>query len=150
MNVKTYDLAKVVHWLVRLALASAFLSAVADRFGLWGAPGANGVAWGDWNRFLDYVATMNGYAPAAIIPALAWVATVAEVVIAFGLIAGWRLQWFALAAGALLTTFALAMTVSFGIKPPLDYSVFSAAAGAFLLAISSTADGAERKKVAHS
>lgn len=31
--------------LLRLALAASFLAAVADRFGLWGAPGAPGLAW---------------------------------------------------------------------------------------------------------
>ena len=38
------------------------------------------------------------------------------------------------AAGALLLAFALAMTLSFGIKQPLNYSVYSASAAAFLLA----------------
>ena len=32
---------------LRVALAAGFLSAVADRFGLWGMPGTPGVAWGD-------------------------------------------------------------------------------------------------------
>lgn len=43
-------------WFARIALAAAFLSAVADRFGLWGPPGATGVAWGDLKNFNDYVA----------------------------------------------------------------------------------------------
>lgn len=30
-------------WAVRIALAAAFLSAVADRFGLWGSAGTEGV-----------------------------------------------------------------------------------------------------------
>jgi uncharacterized membrane protein YkgB len=60
-------------------------------------------------------------------------ATIAEVLIAVGLIAGFRLRWVALAAAVLLTTFATTMVVALGLKPPLDYSVFSAAAGAFLL-----------------
>src|SRR5204863_8325968 len=33
--------------LLRIAIALAFLSAVADRFGLWGPPGKQGVSWGD-------------------------------------------------------------------------------------------------------
>ncbi len=118
---------------VRLALAAAFLSAVADRFGLWGAPGDEGVAWGDLETYESYVALLNWFAPAVTISTLGWIATIAEVAIAVGLIVGWQLRWFALAAGLLLTTFAITMGVSLGIKPPLDYSVFSAASAAYLL-----------------
>ena len=46
-------------WFLRIALAAGFLSAVADRFGLWGPPGTPGVAWGNWSEFLDYVAALN-------------------------------------------------------------------------------------------
>ncbi|MCH7879431.1 MAG: DoxX family protein [candidate division Zixibacteria bacterium] len=126
--------AKGTQWLLRLALATAFLSAVADRFGIWGPPGAPGVAWGDWNTFLDYVAILNQFAPVSFIPVMGWVATIAEVGLAFGLIIGWQLKWFALASGLLLTAFALMMTIALGIKVPIDYSVFTASAGAFLLA----------------
>ena len=38
-------------WLLRVALAFCFLSAVADRFGLWGQFSVGGVAWGDFERF---------------------------------------------------------------------------------------------------
>lgn len=121
-------------WFLRLALAASFLSAVADRFGLWGPPGASGVAWGAWPAFVEYVAVLNWFAPKSMIGALAWTATVAEVLIALGLLVGWQLRWFAVAAGLLLSSFALTMTCALGIKGPLDYSVFTAAAGAFLLA----------------
>jgi uncharacterized membrane protein YphA (DoxX/SURF4 family) len=40
----------------------------------------------------------------------------------------------ALLSGMMLLLFALAMTVALGVKAPLDFSVFSASAGAFLLA----------------
>jgi uncharacterized membrane protein YphA (DoxX/SURF4 family) len=124
-------------WLLRLALAAGFLSAVADRFGLWGPAGAPNVAWGAWQPFVDYVAKLNWFAPASVIPALAWASTLAEVVLAIGLLIGWQLRWFALAAGLLLLSFAITMTLALGVKAPLDYSVFAAAGGAFLLAASS-------------
>jgi uncharacterized membrane protein YphA (DoxX/SURF4 family) len=124
-------------WLLRLALAAGFLSAVADRFGLWGPAGAPNVAWGAWQPFVDYVAKLNWFAPASMIPALAWASTLAEVVLAIGLLIGWQLRWFALAAGLLLLSFAITMTLALGVKAPLDYSVFAAAGGAFLLAASS-------------
>ena len=41
----------------------------------------------------------------------------------------------ALLSGGLLATFALTMTVALGVKAPLDFSVFSAAAGALLLGV---------------
>ena len=123
-------------WFLRLALAAGFLSAVADRFGLWGPAGAPNVAWGTWQPFIDYVAKLNWFAPPASIPILAWASTMAEVVLAIGLLIGWQLRWFALAAGLLLLSFAITMTLALGVKAPLDFSVFVAAGGAFLLAAS--------------
>ena len=121
-------------WFLRLTLAAGFFAAVADRFGLWGPPGASNVAWGDWQPFVEYVAILNWFAPEPIIPALAWAATLAELLVALGLLIGWQLRWVALAAGSLLLLFAVTMTVALGIKAPLNYSVFGVAAGAFLLA----------------
>jgi uncharacterized membrane protein YphA (DoxX/SURF4 family) len=124
---------KAACWGVRIALAAAFLSAVADRFGLWGPPGSEGVAWGSIEQYENYVGLLNGLLPSALISPVGWMATVFEIAIAVGLLAGWQLRWFALAAAILLTLFASAMSVSLGPKPPLDYSVFSAAGAAFLL-----------------
>ncbi len=121
-------------WFLRLTLAAGFLAAVADRFGLWGPPGASNVAWGDWQSFVEYVAILNWFAPEPVIPALAWAATLAELLGALGLLIGWQLRWVALASGLLLLSFAVTMTVALGIKAPLDFSVFGVAAGAFLLA----------------
>ena len=129
-------------WFIRITLAAAFLSAVADRLGLWGPPGAVNVAWGGWGPFLDYVAVLNPWAPSALIPALGGIATAAEVVLAVGLLIGWKLRWFALGSGLLLVAFAGAMTFSMGIKAPLDYSVLSAAGAAFALANISNKQGA--------
>ena len=123
-------------WFLRVALAAGFLSAVADRFGLWGPAGAANVAWGAWQPFVDYVAKLNWFAPPASTPILAWAATVAEVVLGIGLLIGWQLRWVALAAGLLLLSFAITMTLALGVKAPLDFSVFAAAGGAFLLAAS--------------
>ena len=118
---------------VRFALAAAFLSAVADRFGMWGATGSQGVVWGNLKNYEDYVALLNWFVPLSLIPALGWIATIAEITIAVGLLVGWQLRWFALAAGALLTTFAMTMFIALGPKAPLDYSVLSAASAALLL-----------------
>jgi putative oxidoreductase len=124
----------VACWMVRAALAASFLSAVADRLGLWGPLGTQGVSWGSVPKYEEYVAQLNWFLPAELVPAVGWVATTCEVTLAIGLLIGWRLSRVAVAAGLLLTTFAVAMAVALGPKSPLDYSVPSAAAAAFLLA----------------
>ena len=60
---------------LRFALAAAFLSAVADRFGLWGAPGGINVAWGEFPAFVEYTAQVNSFLPAGLAPVLAWAST---------------------------------------------------------------------------
>jgi uncharacterized membrane protein YphA (DoxX/SURF4 family) len=127
---------KSATWFLRLSIAIDFLSAVADRFGLWGGPGAPGVAWGAWPPFVAYVARLNWFAPPPAVPILAWAATVAEVLLALGLLLGWQLRWCAFGSAVLLLAFALTMTIAVGVKAPLDYSVFAAAAGAFFLSVS--------------
>jgi uncharacterized membrane protein YphA (DoxX/SURF4 family) len=124
-----------VTWCLRVALSAAFLSAVADRFGFWGPPGAPHVAWGDFNHFVQYTARVNSFAPRALVPALAWAATIAEAALGLWLLVGIALRWAAYLSAALLLAFALAMAVSFSIKSPLDYSVFTAAAAALALGV---------------
>jgi putative oxidoreductase len=113
----------------RIALGAAFLSAVADRFGLWGKYGG----WGNFGNFEKYTAQVNSFMPSFIIPFLAWAATVAELLLGIALILGVWTRWVAFGAAALLFLFGMAMAISLGIKSPLDYSVFSASAGALLL-----------------
>lgn len=43
-------------------------------------------------------------------------------------------RWTAIAAGTPMLSFALALTAALGLEAPLDSSVYSASAGAFLLA----------------
>src|SRR4051794_20936096 len=81
---------------LRFALAAGFLSAVADRFGLWGPPGTPGVAWGGFDRFLAYTGKLLWYPPPFLVPVAGWAATVLEVVLAVDLVAGVRLRAFAI------------------------------------------------------
>jgi len=122
---------------LRVALAAGFLSAVADRFGLWGKAGTPGVAWGDWPHFVAYTGKLNWFVPAALIPAVGAIATFAETILAFLLLSGRWPGYTAVATGVMLMLFALAMTFASGIKAPLDYSVYTAAAAAFFLAATS-------------
>src|ERR1051326_5250514 len=125
---------QVFAWLLRVGLAAAFLSAVADRFGLWGQPGSRNVSWGDMAHFYDYTAEVNAFLPSTLIPAVAWLATIAETGLGFALLSGVCRRPVALATGVLLTLFALAMSISLGVHSALAYSVPTAAAAAFLLA----------------
>lgn len=84
---------------------------------------------------MQYTAQINPWAPAVIVPALGLLATVAEIVLALGQIAGYKTKLFANLSGILLLIFALSMTFSTGIKKALDASVFSASAAAFALGI---------------
>ena len=118
---------------LRLALGLGFLSAVADRFGLWGGPGEHLVAWGDFKNFLDYTALLNPYLPTVMVPVIGWIVTIAEIALGASLILGYRVRETALISGTLLLCFAIGMTVGVGIKSPLDYSVFTASATAFFL-----------------
>jgi hypothetical protein len=128
-------LGRLAVWLVRLALAFCFLSAVADRFGLWGESGATGVAWGDFERFTAYTTQLLWFLPRSLVSPAAVLSTAAEVIVAVGLLVGWRLHWWAFAATVLLLSFALAMTGALGVKAPTDASVWTAAAAAFLLGV---------------
>ena len=120
-------------WVGRIALAVTLLSAVADRFGLWGPPGSPRAAWGDWAHFVAYCGVLNSFAPKALIPALAWIDTGFEIVFGVGLLIGYKLEYVAYGSAGLFALFALAMTWSLGVKAPLDYSVFADVGGALLV-----------------
>jgi hypothetical protein len=57
---------------LRMALAAGFLSAVADRFGLWGPIGTPGVSWGGFAKFLDYTATILPYLSTTLVAVAGW------------------------------------------------------------------------------
>jgi len=118
----------------RFALGTAFLSAVADRFGLWGPPGAPHVAWGRFDVFLAYTGRITPFAPPALTPALAWTATLFEVVFGLALLLGIATRAAAAGSAVLLAAFALGMTSGTGVKTAFDASVFSASSAALLLA----------------
>jgi uncharacterized membrane protein YphA (DoxX/SURF4 family) len=119
---------------LRFALGSSFLSAVADRFGFWGSFGEPHVAWGTFARFVAYTRQLNWFLPKGTITTLAIVATCAESILGVLLLLGWQTRTAALLSGVMLLLFAVTMAGTLGIKAPLDFSVFSASGGAFVLA----------------
>ena len=112
MAVKDSKFASYATVLLRIGLGVGFLSAVADRLGLWGAFGQPNVEWGNFSRFLEYTHTLNWYLPAAMIPPLAVMATGAEILFGLLLLVGWHTRATARLSGLLLLSFGVAMTLA--------------------------------------
>jgi uncharacterized membrane protein YphA (DoxX/SURF4 family) len=125
---------EIVRLFARFALGASFLAAVADRFGLWGSYGAKNVSWGDFAHFVRYTGAVMSLFPSSLTVPFAWTATVAETLCGILLIMGFKTRIASVLSGLLLLLFAMGMATGLGIKTPFDYSVFSAAGAAFLLA----------------
>jgi uncharacterized membrane protein YphA (DoxX/SURF4 family) len=119
---------------LRRALGLGFLSAVADRLGRWGPLCRPNVALGNFARFGELTVKLNWFLPRTLLLAFAVTSTIAEILLSFLLLVGWKTRITALCAGVLLVTFGTAMTMALGFEAPLDFSVFSAAGGSLLLA----------------
>ena len=115
---------------LRIALGFAFLNGIASRFGLYG----KNVGYGNYANYVKYAGEVNSFLPASIVPFLANAATVAEMSFGLLLVLGLWVRWAAYGSAILLALFGIAMAISFGIVSPLDYSVFSACAGALVVA----------------
>jgi putative oxidoreductase len=124
---------QITRVVLRVALASAFLAAVADRLGLLGPYGSRNVSWGDWKHFEDYVAVLNWFLPKTIIPALSTLETVIEIGLGLGLLVGIYPRVVAWSSAVLLCSFALTMTIALGLLAPLGYGVFTAVGAALIL-----------------
>ncbi|HKT47661.1 MAG TPA: hypothetical protein VJP87_09085 [Candidatus Acidoferrales bacterium] len=130
----TGNRAEIVRLFARLALGASFLSAVGDRFGFWGPYGAKNVSWGNFAHFVEYTGKVTSLFPSSWAVPFAWAATAGETILGIFLIAGFQIRITSVLSGLLLLSFALGMATGLGVKTPFDYSVFSAAAAAFLLA----------------
>ena len=121
---------KLIKLFLRISISVGFLSAVADRFGLWGQKNS---VWGNWDNFLAYTKQLNPFIPESLISLVGIIATAAEIIFPVFLLVGFKTELFAKLSGYLLLVFALSMSFSIGIKGALDYSVFTASAAAFAL-----------------
>ncbi|MGV0812084.1 hypothetical protein ABQF34_09005 [Mycolicibacterium boenickei] len=119
----------------RLALAAAFLSAVADRFGLWGPAGTPNVAWGNFESFTAYAHVLAPYLSGALLDLVAWGATIVEIILGVALLLGIALRWVSFASAATLIAFGISMFFFAGFETPFSASVFTAAAAALLLGL---------------
>ena len=116
---------------LRLMLGVAFLNGIASRFGLYG----KNVGYGSYGNYLKYAGEVNSFMPSWSIPLLANAATVCELSFGLLLVFGLWVRWAAYGSALLLAMFGVAMAISFGLISPLDYSVFSACAGALVVAV---------------
>ena len=130
------DRITVVRTALRLSLATAFLSAVADRFGWW-APYGQG-NWGSMSAFADYTHQLVPFASGWLLTVIVWTATATETTLGVLLLTGWWPKLVGAASCLVLIIFGTAMAVSLGVASPLSYSVFSAASAAAAYAILGT------------
>jgi putative oxidoreductase len=119
---------------LRIALGISFIAACFDRFG-WIAPyGSPNVDWGDWKHFSVYAHQIMPFVPNRLAEWMAVAASAMELGFGILLIVGLFTRWVSIGSGLLLVSFGTCMAISLGIHAPLAYSVFTAAAAAFLLA----------------
>jgi putative oxidoreductase len=124
-----------VRWvatLARMLIGVAFFENVIDRLGFIGPPGAPGVSWGDFQHFIAYTAQVNAFAPAAIVPALAVMATIAEGTFGVTMLLGVRVRLASVGSALLLFAFATAMVLS-GLSE-MQYGVYLMSIAAWALA----------------
>lgn len=138
---------RVVRIALRLSLAAAFLSAVADRFGWW-APFGQG-DWGSMGAFADYAHQLVPFACGRFLTVTVWGATATEASLGVLLLAGWRPKLVGAATCLVLIVFGIAMAVSLGMESPLSYSVFSAASAAAAYAILGTTSSSHITETTH-
>ncbi len=77
----------------RIALGLGFLLPVGDRLGFMGPPGSEGAAWGDWAHFVAYTHTLMPFLSPGASSVAGTAATLAELVLGVGLIAGFKTKW---------------------------------------------------------
>lgn len=116
--------------ILRIAISLTLFSAVADRFGYWGAQSA----WGNWANFEAYTGQLLFFLPHALVAAAAVVATILEIAFGILLLIGYKTRPVAFLTGSLLVLFGTSMVLALGIKSTFDYSVWVGASACYLLA----------------
>ncbi|MFE3447005.1 hypothetical protein ACFXNW_28565 [Nocardia sp. NPDC059180] len=130
----TLGRARIVTAIVRIVLGLLLLGSVADRFGLFGAAGTDGVSWGSFTAFVDYTRTLLPDPVRGLTSAAAVAATALEIILGAALVAGIRTRIVATGTTGLLIIFAVAMWSALGFDAMADYAVPVLAAGAAVIA----------------
>ena len=123
----------IAQLILRFALGIGFILPVMDRLGWMGAPGSTGVAWGNWQHFVDYTQTLIPFLSRPLSNVMGTLATIAESTFGVFLILGLRIKQIALGAAILTLFFGICMAVFIGIEAPFGYPVFVFTGGALVL-----------------
>lgn len=115
--------------ILRIAIAITMLSAVADRFGLWGSLSS----WGNWSAFQAYARKLTFFLPEALSNVSGYVVTFLEMLFSLLLLIGYKTRWTACGTSLLMFLFALSMSIGIAPNAPLNYSVWVGSAAALLL-----------------
>ena len=113
---------------LRLSLGGVFLSAVADRLGLWPKDVS---VWYTWESFIEYTAVLNPWFPLIIMPIIGGIVTGLEILFGIALLFNYKTNLMSKLSGVLLLLFALAMCLTTGVKSMLDYGVLPLSFSAF-------------------
>ena len=111
-------------WSARVAAATLgvlLLGAVADRFGVLGAPGDPGVSWGDWSHFRSETAEL--VPGSLLVQPAAVLATVAETLLGALLVTGLWWRWTGKGAAGLFLVYLVVMVPGMGAGSILEYGV---------------------------
>ena len=96
---------------LRVAIGSAYLFEVADRFGVWGHYGQPHVSWGDWQHFLASTHQVLNFLPERVAPTFAVLATLGEGIFGLLIFIGLFTRWAAIGSCLLSFCFALSMGI---------------------------------------
>lgn len=137
------DPVRAVGIALRLTLALAFASAVADRFGWWEALGQGN--WGNMEAFAAYTHELVPFASGGWLTAISWAATFTESALAVLLLTGRWPRLVGTATSLVLIVFGSAMALAHGVEEPFSYSVFSAAAAGAAYAVLGSGERLRRR-----
>ena len=123
----------VLSRVVAVALGLDLGGAVADRFGAFGPPGADGVSWGGWGSFVAYTSTLLPGTGRGLVVAAATAATAVEIVLGVLLVIGWQRRWVGKATAGLLLVYLVSMANGPGVDAVATYAVPTLVGGALLV-----------------
>ena len=123
----------MVQLFARIALATGFILPVLDRTGGLGPAGSTNVAWGNWPNFVDYTHQLLPFLNSSFSVIAARIATICEIVLALGLLLGYKTKWMGLGSAILTALFGICMFVNLGPLSPFTYPVFLFTAAGLLL-----------------
>ena len=132
-------------YFAKVSLAISYLSAVFDRFGFWDHIGETGVSWGSMTQFFKHVPILCPWAPESMIPAIGWVVTVLEAVIALSYIINVKNKFINIANIFILILFIISMSFFQSIKMMLNFNVIVCFALSLLIYFADNNENKEKR-----